>query len=486
MLSLNLDLHLLNYGQMLSNRYDIIPERYCKELSNLRANVKPMSFIEVKEILELQYGNLTDVFATINKVPIGSASIAQVHKAKLLTGEEVVIKVQRKNIYDTMFLDVKLMKKAINILHLNSIIKIINLTEILDEMFETAKEELNFEIEAKHLEEFRENNKEINYISAPKVYKNLICKNILVMEYIEGISLDNKEELIKNGYELKEIGEKLAENYITQAIDDGFFHADPHPDNILVKDGKIVYIDLGMMGRLSSKNKELLKKCMKAIIREDSYEIERILLEMCDYNNTQINNTKLIKGIERILSKYLTENIKDINTLSFLNDVFSMLKDNKLKLNKGITMLIRGIVIIEGTLETLTPDLNLFIVLYGRVKNDTIKEMLSKESMLKNAGNIINAATVLPKIPNEMYNLLATVNRGESKIGIEMTNSDKQIDKLENMLHQVIIGILDAAVILGATMVNNTVLRNIYIVLAIFLTIWLIIKMFIDYVHKGM
>ena len=470
---------------MLSNRYDIVPKEYCKALATLRANVEPMSFVDVKEILENEYGNLNDVFATINKVPIGSASIAQVHKAKLVTGEDVVIKVQRKNIYDTMFLDVKLMKKAISILHLNSIVRVVNLSETLDEMFETAKEELNFEIEAKHLEEFRENNKEINYIYAPKVYKNLVSKNILVMEYIEGILLYKKEELEEKGYDLDEIGKKIAENYIIQAIDDGFFHADPHPDNIVIREGKIVYLDLGMMGRLTSKNRELLKQCMKAIIKGNSYEIEKILLEMCDYKGS-INHTKLIKDIDKILSKYLTEDIKDINTLDFINNVFSMLKENKLKLNKSITMLIRGIVIIEGTLEMLSPNLSLFVVLANRVKNDTLKSMFSKESIAKNAGNIIDAAVTLPKIPGEVYNLLSTINKGESRIGIEMTNSDKQIDKLENMLHQVIIGILDAAVILGATMVQNELLRNIYIVLAIFLSCLLCIKMLIDFFHKGM
>ncbi len=470
---------------MLSNRYDIVPKEYCKALATLRANVEPMSFVDVKEILENEYGNLNDVFATINKVPIGSASIAQVHRAKLVTGEDVVIKVQRKNIYDTMFLDVKLMKKAISILHLNSIVRVVNLSETLDEMFETAKEELNFEIEAKHLEEFRENNKEINYIYAPKVYKNLVSKNILVMEYIEGILLYKKEELEEKGYDLDEIGKKIAENYIIQAIDDGFFHADPHPDNIVIREGKIVYLDLGMMGRLTSKNRELLKQCMKAIIKGNSYEIEKILLEMCDYKGS-INHTKLIKDIDKILSKYLTEDIKDINTLDFINNVFSMLKENKLKLNKSITMLIRGIVIIEGTLEMLSTNLSLFVVLANRVKNDTLKSMFSKESIAKNASNIIDAAVTLPKIPGEVYNLLSTINKGESRIGIEMTNSDKQIDKLENMLHQVIIGILDAAVILGATMVQNELLRNIYIVLAIFLSCLLCIKMLIDFFHKGM
>ena len=480
----NLGPTFIKIGQILSNRYDLLPKEYCDALANLRANVKPMSFDEVSEILEEEYGNINEVFESISKTCIGSASIAQVHKAKLITGEDVVIKVQRKNVYETMTMDVKLLKTAIKILHLNLLIKVINISDVIDEMYNIAKEEMNFLIEAKHLEEFRENNHDTVYIDSPKVYSNLVTKKILVMENVEGININNTEELKNQGYDIEEIGLKLANNYIKQALEDGFFHADPHPDNILVREGKIVFLDLGMMGRLSSRTKELLKKAMKAIVRNDISDIEHILLSMSTITEP-VNHVKLRSDIQRILDKNANEDIKNIDIIEFVNSINMMLKENHIKLDKNITLLIRGICVIEGTLEGISPDINLLMVFNNTIKQNTLREVFSEETLINTGKNFINGANSLGMLPNELLNFIRDVNRGETKIDIEMANSDKQVDKLEKMLHQLVIGGLDAAVLLGATMVDNKILRYIYLTFATIFTIWLFIQMAKDHFHKG-
>lgn len=480
----NLGPTFIKIGQILSNRYDLLPKEYCDALANLRANVKPMSFDEVSEILEEEYGNINEVFESISKTCIGSASIAQVHKAKLITGEDVVIKVQRKNVYETMTMDVKLLKTAIKILHLNLLIKVINISDVIDEMYNIAKEEMNFLIEAKHLEEFRENNLDTVYIDSPKVYSNLVTKKILVMENVEGININNTEELKNQGYDIEEIGLKLANNYIKQALEDGFFHADPHPDNILVREGKIVFLDLGMMGRLSSRTKELLKKAMKAIVRNDISDIEHILLSMSTITEP-VNHVKLRSDIQRILDKNANEDIKNIDIIEFMNSINMMLKENHIKLDKNITLLIRGICVIEGTLEEISPDINLLMVFNNTIKQNTLREVFSEETLINTGKNFINGANSLGMLPNELLNFIRDVNRGETKIDIEMANSDKQVDKLEKMLHQLVIGGLDAAVLLGATMVDNKILRYIYLTFATIFTIWLFIQMAKDHFHKG-
>lgn len=274
----------IKIGQIMSNRYDLLPKEYCDALANLRANVTPMDFKEVNQILKEEFGNPNEIFQNISKNCIGSASIAQVHKAKLKSGEDVVIKVQRRNIYEIMSTDVKLFKRAIRLLHLNLLIKIVDLNSVLDEMYNVAKEEMDFEIEAKNLEEFRQNNCDIVYIGVPKVYKSLVTKKVLVMEYVEGINVTDKQELLNSGYDLEEIGLKLANNYIKQALDDGFFHADPHPDNMCIREGKIMFLDLGMMGRLSSRNKQLLKNAMNAIVANDTTKLEAHIIKYIDNN----------------------------------------------------------------------------------------------------------------------------------------------------------------------------------------------------------
>ena len=251
-----------------------------------------MSFEDVLDILKEELGDIDEIFESISPESIGSASMAQVHIAKLKNGENVAVKVQRKNIYEKMTMDVKLLKKAISLLHLNTIIKIMDLNLVLDEIYNVAKEEMDFELEAKHLEEFKENNVDVAYVTVPKVYKNFVTKKALVMEYIPGVSLNEKQKLEELGYDVEEIGLKLANNYIKQALDDGFFHADPHQDNIFIYEGKIVFLDLGMMGRISVRSRKLLNDAMKAIINDDIVELEHILLNFSTSTST-INHMKL-------------------------------------------------------------------------------------------------------------------------------------------------------------------------------------------------
>ena len=467
----------IKIGQIMSNRYDLLPKEYCDALANLRANVTPMDFKEVNQILKEEFGNPNEIFQNISKNCIGSASIAQVHKAKLKSGEDVVIKVQRRNIYEIMSTDVKLFKRAIRLLHLNLLIKIVDLNSV-------SKEEMDFEIEAKNLEEFRQNNCDVVYIGVPKVYKSLVTKKVLVMEYVEGINVTDKQELLNSGYDLEEIGLKLANNYIKQALDDGFFHADPHPDNMCIREGKIMFLDLGMMGRLSSRNKQLLKNAMNAIVANDTTELERILLSISTTTGS-INHIKLRNEIQKILDKNVNEDIENINIVEFMSSVSKVLRENNIKLDKNITLLMRGICVIEGTLELISPNINLIMVFENKIRENTFDNVFSKGTLMNTGRNIVSGVNSLGELPTELLSFVKDINRGETKIDIEMANSDKQVDKLEKMLHQLVIGLLDAAVLLGACMVDNKILRAIYIILGTIFTIWLFIQMAKDHFHSG-
>ncbi len=236
-------------GQILSMRSEILPQDYCDELAKLRAQVEPMSYDEVTAALEAEYGApVCEVFAEFDRRPLGSASVAQVHRARLLTGEDVAVKVQRPGVRKTMANDVDILRQLCR--HLGFIWKsnqIMDLNQMVDELWNTIVEETNFLVEARNLREFRELNAHCVYIECPKPYEELCTEHVVVMDYVEGIGLDRPDEAeLLAGYDLEEIGVKLVDNYATQVLDDGFFHADPHPANILVSGGKIVYIDLGM------------------------------------------------------------------------------------------------------------------------------------------------------------------------------------------------------------------------------------------------
>lgn len=480
-------------GQILSNRPDLLPEAYTDELSKLRDNVAPMSYQEVLDILNAQYDKkIFQLFFSIDRNPIGSASIAQVHRAKLKNGDKVAVKVQRANIRETMVTDIKLLKKAFKILHIQQIFKnIISLDEVLDELLVISLEETDFLTEAEHITEFYNVSKDIKFMKVPKIYKNLTTEKVLVMEYIDGIGIFDTANLSENGYDLDEIASKLAQNYLYQAIDVGYFHADPHPSNIIIQDGKIVYIDYGMMGRLNAKNKEILEKCIVAIISDDIKSVERYLLILGECYG-EVNHSKLCQDIKMILDKNKATGIKDIDIKVFMEQMLNLLGDNNITLPRDITMLARGIVVLEGTLEMLSPNINLIEVFNERMKNRSLKTLLNKDNFEKVITDSYNSLRSLNKIPNDLHNFLSDAANGEAKFNIEVTDSNKKIDRFEKMVHRIVVCILDVAFIVGAALIvangvnsaEQNFLFYLYLIVAVIFTIWLFIKMYIDKLNR--
>ncbi len=471
----------IKLGQILASRDDVIPKEYCDELSHLRNQVKPMTYDKVLEILDREYyGKTLEIFSKIDEIPIGSASIAEVHKAVLNNGDNVVIKVQRENIYELMAMDVKLLKKIIDLLKIDKLFNsIFNFKDIIDEMFETAKEEMNFLIEASHTEEFYEKNKNILYIRSPKVYSEYTTSKSLVMEYMDGISINDFDSLEKYGYDRDEIGKKLAANYIKQALDDGYFHADPHIENLKIKDGKIVYLDFGMMGRLSSRDRDLLSKCITAIINDDVTEVAHILLAFGKARgNTDYMSLK--NDIKRVLDKNKTQDISDIDIKDFMNDFLAMLSNNHISLPKDVTMLMRGIIVLEGVLRFVSPKINLTEILGTHIKPYKIDEDKVKKFLQKG----VSSGTDLVYLPNEMLSFLKGVNSGELRFNIEINDSKHQMRNLEQLVHLCMVTILDVAYILGTSLIvmqsdgDLPFIFYIYLIFGAICTIWIFYKMF--------
>ena len=259
-------------GQILSMRSEILPQPFCDELAKLRADADPMPYSTVLQVLEDEYGRPVDeIFDHIDATPLGSASLAQVHSAKLTSGEDVAIKVQRPGVRETMAQDVSIMrsiaKVATRTMHSA---QVVDLSGVVEELWDTFESETDFLVEARNLSEFNRFCDRYKYMDCPKPYIDLCTEHVVVMDYVEGISVSHPDQLLEAGYDLKEIGTKLVDNYATQVLDEGFFHADPHPGNIMVSGGRIVLLDLGMTGRLNAKTRSVLKDMIFAVAEQDS------------------------------------------------------------------------------------------------------------------------------------------------------------------------------------------------------------------------
>lgn len=443
----------VKFGQVLSMRSDMLPKEYCDVLALLRTDVKPIPFDEVIEVIEAEYGRRADeVFQEISPVTLGSASIAQVHKAVLHNGQTVVIKVQRPGIYQMMERDIHLLKRLISLIKVFKInVGSIDFRLVVDEMWTVAQQEMDFIQEANFIQEITDLNAHIKYVTFPRVERDLTTPRVLVMEYIDGVQIDELEKLASLGYDINEIGIKLAENYIKQIVDDGLFHADPHPGNILIRDGQIVWLDLGMMGRINSRDRRLLKKASISIVKHDIPGLVEVFLAM-DTIKGKVDLSKLHKDIESLLIRYGDLEIAHMRLGSIMLEVKDIFISHKISLPPGLSILARSIVTIEGVLTTCSPQVQFVHQLTTHATNtilreyDLNKELLSTTLLLHGFGKHAIA------LPEQYFNFLQMAIKGQAKINIDL-NADEPMRQLDLILNKLLISLLSVACIIGASII---------------------------------
>lgn len=369
----------IKLGQIMSLHSDILPKSYCEELMRLHSEVTPMPFEQVAEVIRKSYGyEWNEVFQSIEVHPLGSASIAQVHRAVLKTGEDVVVKVQRQGIYKVMSRDISLLHKAAKLVPPGTIKDMVDINMVLDELWTVTQQEMNFLLEAASMEEFAQRNQDVAFVTTPRLYREYTTNHVLVMEYIDGFAINDKENLLANGYDLNEIGTKLVDNYIRQVMEDGFFHADPHPGNVRIRDGKIVWIDMGMMGRLTERDREQISNAVKGVAENDIGLIQEAVMALGEFRGKP-DQSKLYEDINNLMAKYGTIDMGDIDIAEVMQDLMEVMKENKISMPHGLTMLARGLANMEGVLAEISPQINMVEIAAARMK----ESFLTKEPVEK-------------------------------------------------------------------------------------------------------
>ena len=446
----------IKIGQIMSMHSDILPKRYCDELMRLCYDVAPMPFPEVAEVIETAYGcPFYEVFAEIDETPLGSASIAQVHRAVLLDGSPVVVKVQRKGIYETMARDIALLHKAVKLLPPVSIKGMADLDLVLDEMWSVTRDEMNFLTEASNMEEFARRNKEVSFVGTPVLYQQYTTVNVLVMEYIDGIGIDDKEALIENGYDLKEIGSKLVDNYIKQVMDDGFFHADPHSGNVKIREGRIIWIDMGMMGRLTEHDREMIGKAVQGVALNDVGLIQQAVLALGEFKERP-DQRKLYEDIEGLLLKYGNTEMGQINVASVMTDLMDVMKNNKIKMPHGLTMLARGLTHMEGVLADIAPDINMVEIATAHMSGEFFRNFDFKKELKSSGRSIIKSFRKALDIPSMVADMMNGYLKGQAKVNLDLQVTDDLAQLLRRLVRNIVMGLWVMALLISSSIICTT------------------------------
>lgn len=444
-------------GQVMSMRPDFLPQEYCDELMKLQNGAKPLPFSTIIEVIEQEYSRRWNkVFSSVDEEVLGSASIAQVHRAVLTTGERVVVKVQRPGIYKVMARDMVLLKRASRLVRVVSHSQdVIDFDMVLEEMWGIAKQEMDFLIEADHIEEFRHLNQDEAFVTCPNVYRNLTTQHILVMEYVDGVRIDDFDGLRARGVDITLLGRRLGENYVKQIIEDGYFHADPHPGNIWVRGGRIVWLDLGMMGRLSNRDRTAIRKAVIALANHDTFEMKTAVLAL-GVPRGHINHTALYQDIDALMAQYSTLDFRDLRMGVLTRQIMNILRVHHIACPQGLSMFARGLLTIEGVMRLVCPKVS-FVEIFAKSlqlnfkKNFDWREEISKA---KRESYLLMRKSMA--LPEQISDILKMTMSGQTKVNLDLTGSEEPLRHVDKMVNRVIVAVLCAALLLGSSTICTT------------------------------
>ena len=447
----------IKLGQIMSLHSDFLPKAYCDELLKLNSDVTPMPFDDVEDVINHSYGqDWRELFQFIEEAPLGSASIAQVHRARLKNGEEFMIKVERKGIYDTMARDIGLLHRLVKLIPpVGDFKNLVDLDMVLDELWSVAQEEMDFLKEAANMDEFSRNNASVQYVTTPKLYHEYSTGHVLVMEYIDGYSLDDVESLQNAGYDMDEIGTKFVNNFIKQVMDDGFFHADPHPGNVKIRDGKIVWIDMGMMGRLSEKDRHTMIKGIRGIALHDISMVENSVLEIGEFRGKP-DRERLYQDLKKFIADYGTTSMGSLDVAAAIAGLVEIMKQNRISLPHGVSMLCRGLTHIQGVLAVISPDINMMQIAVNRYTEDFLKNINWKSEFQKQARIVYRSVNKGVEIPGLVTDILKEHLEGQSVVNIDLHSSEDLTNVISAAIRNIVVGLCVAALLIASSVICTT------------------------------
>lgn len=455
----------IKIGQMLSLRSEILPQAYCDALADLQMDCDPMSFEDTLIALEDVYGSrFQEIFRKIDPTPLGSASLAQVHKAELSNGDVVAVKVQRPGVRAVMAQDIDVMRSVAR--HISRFMKdtqMLDLRDVVEELWATFLEETDFIKEANNLQEFAELNKDVVYISCPKPYMEYCTESVLVMEYVEGISIKDAKKLKEYGYDLDEIGLKVMDNYATQILEHGFFHADPHPGNLFVHEGKVVYLDLGIMGRLSTRERIGFSKIIEAVGAQNASDLKDALISFSvEHDIEGIDHTRLLAELDNVLKSYCSTNVSDIDVGALLSDVMTLTRQCKVTLPASVTAVSRGIVTMEGSLAEYLANTNMIDIINGHImRTKNIQEEFEHriKSTLLSLDSSMNSMLKTFEYSGEMFRMLS---RGQLKVNMEMLGSTEPLRKVSRIANRLAMSLVIAGLLVSGSLIISVDMPRVF------------------------
>jgi len=446
----------IKIGQILSTRADILPIEFISELQKLQDNVKPEEFSIMKEVIESELNcPIDEVFIEFDEKSIASASLSEVFKARLKTGERVAVKVQRPFVKEKMLSDLRILNKLAPFINLTSPTKeIVDIREIIEELREATMKELNFLKEMDNIVRFAENNKHIKFLTCPKVYKEYCTQRILVMDYIDGIKIDNIERLKEEGYDIQDIAIKITYNYFKQVFEDGFFHADPHPGNILIHNNTIGYLDFGLMGELNLVLRKNLNQLLEGVATNNIDLMIKSFLSI-GIKKGPINEDKLYNDVKKFYNTYANEPIHNMDLSTVLDEVILIAKNNNISMPNGIMLLAKGVVTLQALISKMDENMTLMDVAVPYFKDRIITDKLRNFNLNELIPLLYSSFKSTIQLPNKLVEFLNLGLNDRLKLYLDLKNLEETFNNINKMVNRLIFAIILTGLLISSSLVIN-------------------------------
>lgn len=448
----------VKFGQIMSSHPELIPADLISELEKLQDKVPPMPENVAKEMVETELkGNVDELFAWFDITPLASASMAQVHLVTLHSGKRVALKIQRPGIKETIIEDIKLMYNIAEILTKRiPSLKSFDPIGLVSNFEDSILKELDFIHESINVQRFYNNiNKDQShdqYAHAPKVYQEFTTDKVLALEFISGIKIDNLVALKEKDFDPKIIAHRLAKSYFKQIFEYGFFHADPHPGNLLVlSNAHICYLDFGMMGSILPRDIQTFGELFISITRKNVNKIIRALQRLSNYQTIE-NIRELEFDINEFVEKHYVRTVHKNEMSTIMLELKDIIVAHGLKVPTHFYLFARSLVTIEGVIQKLDPELDQFALVRPYLLKVISKKFSPAKMGEKTLNSLYELSNYMEEFPRDLKNAIRKINSGKVKVDITHKGIDPMVHTIHRVTKQIISAFIMGALIVGATL----------------------------------
>ncbi len=442
----------IKLGQIVSSRPDLVPADLVNELTKLQDKVPPFKFDKVEAIIVSEFGKpCKEVFLKIEKTPLASASIGQVHKARLKGGKKVAVKIQRPGIKKIVEVDLEIMHHLASLMEKH--IKEIALhrpVKIVEEFAKTLGKELDYSIEASSMQRISDQFKDDDTVHIPRVYTDQSTDKVLTMEYIDGVKISEIDSIDSAGFDKKLVVKRGADFIMKQVFENGFFHADPHPGNIFVTQGNVISpVDFGMTGFVTRDARELFVDLIHSISSNNTRLLTRLLSEMTEYDNRP-DFDSLQRDIADFIAMHTSKPLKEVKTNVMINQGLKICAEYGIMVPPDFFLMIKAFIAVEGIAKNLDPDFDMISHTVPYVKAIKLKKY-SPFRIAESVGEIVSDSLKLIQFfPGDMLELIRIAKQGKMNLNLKITGLDKILETHDQTSNRIVFAIIIASLIMGS------------------------------------